>query len=178
YVAIKLVRGGFADPELARRFRAERQVLADLVHPNIARLLDGGDAPDGTPYLVMEFIDGEPITTYARKHELGVRERLDLFLHVCDAVQHAHASLIVHRDIKPANILVGSDGVPRLVDFGIAKPLTESADETSAIERRLTPSYASPEQIRGERVTTATDVFSLGVLLYELLTGEHPFAGD
>ena len=174
-VAIKIVRGGFADAELARRFRAERQVLADLTHPHIARLLDGGDAPDGTPYLVMEYVDGAAITKYAAERALGLRERLELFLRVCDAVQYAHASLVVHRDIKPSNILVQSDGVPKLVDFGIAKPLVESDEATALIERRLTPTYASPEQIRGERITVAADVFSLGVLLYELLTGEQPF---
>ncbi|HSK20714.1 MAG TPA: serine/threonine-protein kinase [Longimicrobiales bacterium] len=177
-VAIKIVRGGFADAELARRFRAERQVLADLTHPNIARLLDGGDAPDGTPYLVMEYVDGEAITAYSERRELDLRSRLELFLRVCDAVQHAHASLIVHRDIKPSNILVDADGVPKLVDFGIAKPLAGNADATALMERRLTPSYASPEQIRGERVTVGTDVFSLGVLLYELLTGEQPFGAQ
>lgn len=175
-VAIKLVSGGFLDQELARRFRAERQILAELHHPNIAALLDGGDAPDGTPYLVMEYVDGETITAYAERNELGLADRLALFRIVCGAVQHAHRSLVVHRDIKPANILVSSTGVPKLVDFGIARPLARESTETTALVRRMTPSYASPEQIRGERITVATDIYSLGVLLYELLTGAHPFA--
>jgi tetratricopeptide (TPR) repeat protein len=178
-VAIKLVRGGFANAELARHFRHERQILADLRHPHVAALLDGGEAPDGTPYLVMEYIDGQPITTWAAERRLPLVERLRLFRLVCDAVQHAHASLVVHRDIKPSNILVGADGVPKLLDFGIARLLASDAPtETTALARRLTPSYASPEQIRGERVTVATDVFSLGVLLYELVTGVHPFVND
>ncbi|HKK27943.1 MAG TPA: tetratricopeptide repeat protein [Gemmatimonadota bacterium] len=176
-VAIKLVRGGFASPDLESRFRDERQILADLHHPSIAGLLDGGEAPDGTPYLVMEYVDGEPITDWAAARALPLRERLRLFLEVCDAVQHAHASLVVHRDIKPSNILVDADGVPRLLDFGIAKLLARgAASHTTVLGARLTPSYASPEQLRGERVTVATDVWSLGVLLYELLSGVHPFA--
>ena len=178
-VAIKLVRGGFADPEMERRFRAERQILADLRHPNIARLLDGGTAPDGTPFFVMEYVDGVPVTRYADTGALDVRRRLTLFRQVCDAVQYAHASLIVHRDIKPSNILVGADGVPKLMDFGIAKPLEAGASiETAALERPMTPAYASPEQVRGERITVATDVYALGMLLYELLTGSQPFASD
>lgn len=178
-VAIKLVRGGFAHPDLARRFRTERQILADLRHPNIARLLDGGTAPDGTPYLVMEFVDGVPITEHAAERELGLRERLRLFRRVCDAVQHAHASLVIHRDIKPNNVLVEREGTPKLVDFGIARPLSGSeTGSVTATGRLMTPSYASPEQVAGERMTVATDVHSLGVLLYELLTGEQPFAGD
>jgi serine/threonine-protein kinase len=177
-VAIKLVRGGFGRPDLERRFRAERQTLADLRHENIARLLDGGTAPDGTPFLVMEYVDGAPITEHARARALGVRDRLALFHAVCGAVQHAHAALVVHRDIKPSNVLVGQDGVPKLVDFGIAKPLgPDEGSDTTALVRPLTPSYASPEQIRGERVTVATDVYALGVLLYELLSGTQPFGG-
>jgi serine/threonine-protein kinase len=179
HVAIKLVRGGFATPELSRRFRDERQILADLRHPHVAALLDGGEAPDGTPYLVMEYIDGEAITTWAAQRGLSLLERLRLFRLVCDAVQHAHGSLVVHRDIKPSNILVSADGSPKLLDFGIAKLIdSDSQAETTAVERRLTPSYASPEQLRGERITVTTDVYSLGVLLYELLTGVHPFAPD
>jgi len=179
-VAIKVVRGGFGSPELERRFRDERQILADLHHPAIAGLLDGGEAPDGTPYLVMEYVDGDPITAWVAARALPLEERLRLFLEVCDAVQHAHASLVVHRDIKPSNILVDADRTPRLLDFGIAKLLApEAASHTTVLGARLTPSYASPEQLRGERVTVATDVWSLGVLLYELLAGAHPFAsGD
>lgn len=178
-VAVKLVRGGFANLELARRFRDERQILADLRHPNIASLLDGGETADGTPYLVMEYIDGEPLTTWATKRRSPLIERLRLFRQVCDAVQHAHASLVVHRDIKPSNILVRADGAPKLLDFGIAKLLAdEPLTETTELARRLTPSYASPEQIRGQRITVATDVFSLGILLYELITGTHPFAPE
>ncbi len=176
-VAIKLVRGGFASEELARRFRAERQILADLHHPHVAALLDGGEAPDGTPYLVMEYIDGWPITEWAAQRHLPLDDRLRLFRQVCEAVQHAHGSLVVHRDIKPSNVLVGADGVPKLLDFGIAKLLTtDEHAETTVMERRLTPSYASPEQLRGGRITVATDVYSLGVLLYELVVGAHPFA--
>lgn len=178
-VAIKLVHGGFASSEIHRRFRAERQILADLHHPNIASLLDGGEAPDGTPYLVMQYVDGEPITTWAAKKALSLEARLRVFRRVCDAVQHAHASLVVHRDIKPSNILVDAAGVPKLLDFGIAKLLApDAASHTTVLGRRLTPSYASPEQLRGERVTVATDVYSLGVLLYELVAGVHPFARD
>ena len=180
-VAIKFVRGGLATPELERRFRAERQILADLVHPNIARLLDGGTGDDGTPYLVMEYIEGEPIDVYCERRGLGLRERLLLFREVCAAVQHAHQHLVVHRDIKPSNILVTADGTPKLLDFGIAKLLdieAHAAVETSGLFRALTPSYASPEQIRGERVTVATDTYSLGVVLYRILTGRHPLVPD
>jgi serine/threonine-protein kinase len=178
-VAVKLVRGGFAHPDLARRFRRERQILADLRHPNIARLLDGGTAPDGTPYLVMEYVDGVPVTEHVEERGLGLRERLRLFREICDAVQHAHASLVIHRDIKPSNVLVDREGTPKLVDFGIARPLSgRGTAGVTATSRLMTPSYASPEQVSGKRMTVATDVYSLGVLLHELLTGEQPFAGD
>ena len=166
-VAIKLVRGGEA---LVQRFRQERQILAALEHPNIARLFDGGTTADGLPYLVMEYVEGTPIDAYAAA--LSVPEKLRLFLQLCDAVQYAHRSLIIHRDIKPANVLVTADGVPKLLDFGIAK-LASRTEETST--RVMTPDYASPEQLQGRAVTTATDVFSLGVLLFELLTGRKPF---
>jgi len=176
-VAIKFVRGAFGSAELERRFRAERQILADLRHPGIARLVDGGTAPDGTPFLVMEYVEGESITSYAARHHLDLRQRLALFCSVCAAVQHAHRALVVHRDIKPSNILVSEGGVVKLVDFGIAKLLADDAGgETTAPFSLMTPSYASPEQIRGERVTVATDVYSLGVVFYELLTGAQPFA--
>jgi eukaryotic-like serine/threonine-protein kinase len=177
-VAIKVVSGIFS-PDIERRFRVERQILADLAHPNIARLIDGGTAPDGMPYLVMEYVDGDPITTWADEKHLDLNQRLRLFRTVCDAVRSAHAALIVHRDIKPANILVRADGTPKLVDFGIAKILEDRAgakQKTITMVRLLTPSYASPEQLRGEAITVAADLWALGVLLYELLTGTHPFA--
>ncbi len=177
-VAIKLIRYGLNREDILRRFRAERQILANLAHANIARLLDGGVTSEGLPYLVMEFVDGLTIDAYCRDKNLSVRGRLELFLTVCEAVQSAHASLVVHRDIKPANILVTADGVVKLLDFGIAKILNAPTDEpalTRATDRVMTPEYASPEQIRGEPVTTATDVYALGVLLYELLTGRRPF---
>jgi eukaryotic-like serine/threonine-protein kinase len=175
-VAVKFLRGGRADPESARRFRAERQILADLVHPNIARLLDGGTASDGTPYLVMELVDGEPLDVWCTRAALDVRARVQLFRQVCAAVQHAHQALVIHRDLKPSNILVTGTGVPKLLDFGIAKLLDPDADgdQTTALHA-MTSSYASPEQLRGERVTTASDVYSLGVVLYRLLAGRPPF---
>jgi serine/threonine protein kinase len=179
-VAIKLMRPGTIDAESLRRFRNERQALALLDHPNIAPLLDGGMTEDGTPYLVMEYVEGEPITSYCDRQRLSTAERLRLFLTVCSAVQYAHRRLIVHRDIKPSNVLVTSDGVPKLLDFGIAKmlqPEFDAADgpRTLTLHRPMTPGYASPEQIRGEPVTTASDVYSLGVVLYELLTGHRPY---
>ncbi len=183
-VAIKFVRASVAAPEVLRRFLAERQILADLRHPNIARLLDGGAADDGTPYLVMEYIDGEPIDDYADRHGLGVRERLLLFRKACDAVQHAHRRLVVHRDIKPSNILVSEDGTPKLLDFGVAKLLEPSGKEregptqTAMAGGLLTPAYASPEQVRGEPITTVADVYALGILLYKLLTGVLPYGAS
>jgi serine/threonine-protein kinase len=181
-VAIKVMRGGPLSRELQARFRTERQILARLQHPNIARLQDGGTTSDGTPYLVMEFVDGEPIDAYCDRLELGIVPRLRLFRTVCAAVHAAHQHLIVHRDLKPSNILVNHDGVPKLLDFGIAK-LLDPADSglhtvafTQADFRVLTPDHASPEQIRGGVITTASDVYVLGVLLYELLTGQRPFS--
>jgi serine/threonine protein kinase len=174
--AIKFVRGRLALPELERRFRAERQILADLNHRNIARLLDGGAAADGTPYLVMEYLEGEPIDMWCEQRSVGVRARIELFLHVCDAVAYAHRAGVIHRDIKPANILVTADGTPRLLDFGIAKLTDAPADsgQTGPL-MIMTPMYASPEQVRGDPLSTATDVYSLGVVLYELLAGRAPF---
>jgi tetratricopeptide (TPR) repeat protein len=166
-VAIKLVRGGEA---LVQRFRQERQILAALEHPNIARLFDGGTTPDGLPYLVMEYVDGTPIDVYAAK--CTTVEKLRLFVQLCDAVAYAHRSLIIHRDLKPANVLVTHEGVPKLLDFGIAR-LASRTEETST--RVMTPDYASPEQLLGRAITTSTDVYSLGVLLFELLTGNKPF---
>ena len=174
-VAIKLVKRGMDTDFILRRFRHERQILAGLDHPNIARLLDGGAAGDGRPYLVMEYIDGIPITEYSEQHHMGLSERLKLFRTVCSAVQYAHQNLVVHRDLKPSNILVTAGGEPKLLDFGIAKLLEPDADTTMTSVRLLTPECASPEQVRGEPVTTATDIYSLGILLYGLLTGEPPY---
>ena len=178
-VAIKLMHAGLREARaMLPRFRAERQILANLNHPNIARLLDAGLTAEGAPYLVMEYVDGVPIDAYCRTHNLALRERLELFRTVCGAVEDAHKNLVVHRDIKPANILVTREGVPKLLDFGIAKLLAAEpggAALTRPTERLMTPDYASPEQVRGEPVTTATDVYALGVLLYELLTGQRPF---
>jgi serine/threonine-protein kinase len=179
-VAIKLVRPVAFSKELIERFHQERQTLARLEHPNIAGLLDGGTTEDGTPYLVMEFVDGIPIDEYCDKKKLPIAERLELFRTACSAVQFAHQNLIVHRDIKPGNILVASNGTPKLLDFGIAKFLneaqqTEPSDITRVGLRFVTLEYASPEQIKGEPVTTASDVYSLGVLLYRLLTGRSPY---
>lgn len=178
-VALKLVRGGFGGEHLIRRFLAERRILAGLEHANIARLIDGGVTDDGLPYFAMEYVDAESILAYCDGRVLGVDERLRLFLDVCTAVQYAHRNLVVHRDLKPSNILVTSDGVVKLLDFGIASlldsALQPAGDATATVTRLLTPEYASPEQFRGERSTTASDVYSLGVVLYELLTGRHPY---
>jgi len=177
-VAIKLVHAGKDFPSVISRFKNERQILASLDHPNIARLHDGGTTAEGAPYFVMELIDGEPIDQYCDHHKLSVEARLRLFLEVCSAVQFAHRRLIVHRDIKPSNILVTHDGVPKLLDFGIAKildPGNAEMSQTSLSLRVFTPAYASPEQHRGEPITTATDVYSLGVVLYGLLAGHHPY---
>ena len=177
-VAIKIVRFGDNRPELLDRFRNERQILANLDHPNVARLLDGGTTEGGLPYVVMEYVDGEPIGAYCDGQGLSIRNRLKLFRRVCAAVHYAHQNLVVHRDIKPGNILVTAEGEPKLLDFGIAK-LLEAGDsastQTQTATRMMTPDYASPEQIRGERITTASDVYALGVLLYELLTGRRPY---
>jgi eukaryotic-like serine/threonine-protein kinase len=177
-VAIKVVRAGAETDFLIARFHLERQALALLNHPNIARLLDGGATPDGWPYLVMEWVEGKPITEYCSQNGLGVRERLKLFLDTADAVEHAHRNLVVHRDLKPSNILITSEGIPKLLDFGIAKIFSAECNDDpgslTAGTRLLTPEYASPEQLRGEVVTTATDVYSLGAVLYEILTGIRP----
>ena len=172
--AVKLLPLGLLSRWDIGRFRDERQILARLDHPGIARLLDGGTLEDGSPYLVMEYIEGPPLDRWCESRELGVRERLQLFLAVCDAVDYAHRHLIIHRDLKPANILVTPEGTPKLLDFGIAKLIERNSEDTRTAWV-LTPAYASPEQLRGAVVTTASDVFSLGVLLYVLLTGRKPF---
>jgi serine/threonine-protein kinase len=182
-VALKLASPVLARPEAMERFCTERQVLARLGHPNIARLLDGGLAPDRRPYFVMELIDGAPITQWCTSHDLSVADRLRLFRVVCDAVQHAHEALVVHRDLKPANIFVSSAGEVKLLDFGIAKLLDpalfgQSASTTRTGETVMTPEYAAPEQLLGGPITTATDVYALGVVLYELLTGVRPLTLD
>ena len=174
-VAVKFVRGGYDTASVLERFRHERQILASLDHPNIARLLDGGTTEDGIPYLVMELIEGTPIDHYCDAHSLNVTQRLKLFCQVCSAVQYAHQHLVIHRDIKPSNVLVSSEGIPKLLDFGIAKILDPSVNSQPTLVHPLTPEYASPEQIRGEPITTSTDEYSLGVVLYQLLTGCSPY---
>ena len=174
-VAIKLVRVGMGSAFIVERFLHERQILASLNHANIARLLDGGATHDGVPYLAMELIEGDRIDLYCQAHRLSVTERLRIFLEVCAAVQYAHQRLVIHRDIKPGNILVTKDGTPKLLDFGIAKIVDPSGDAETTMARPMTPEYASPEQVRGEPITTATDVYSLGVVLYQLLTGASPY---
>lgn len=175
-VAIKVLKRGTDTDEVLGRFQGEREILARLVHPNIARLLDAGTTKDGLPYFVMDYVAGKPITTYATQRGLSIRERLGLFRVVCSAVSYAHQNLVIHRDLKPGNVLVTDEGEVKLLDFGIAKLLDDSNPEaTLTIQRRLTPLYASPEQVRGEPVTTVSDVYSLGVFLYELLTGEPPY---
>jgi eukaryotic-like serine/threonine-protein kinase len=178
-VAVKLIRSGLSKEFFLRRFNEERRILASLDHPNIARLLDGGASPEGMPYVVMEFVDGVPIDEFCTRRQLSIRKRLELFRVVCGAVQYAHQNLIVHRDLKPANILVTSDGQPKLLDFGIAK--IRDPRQGSEVERSLTllpimtPDFASPEQVRGAAITTASDIYSLGVILYVLLTGQRPY---
>ncbi|HYZ84094.1 MAG TPA: serine/threonine-protein kinase [Bryobacteraceae bacterium] len=181
FAAIKLVTGGGLDTDLLiARFRAERQILARLVHPNIGRLLDGGTVPGGLPYLVMEYIDGEPLNEYCEGRQLDERARLRLFLDICSAVHFAHQHLVIHRDLKPGNILVTASGEPKLLDFGIAKlimpePVAYASDTPTIGLPLMTPRYASPEQVRGEAITTASDVYSLGVVLYELIAGVSPY---
>lgn len=178
-VAIKIIKRGIDTDEVLRRFRHERQILANLEHPNIARLVDGGNT-DGLPYFVMEYIDGDPIDEYCDKKRFSTTERLKIFRTVCSAVHYAHQNLVIHRDLKPSNILVTAEGTPKLLDFGVAKLLhpegdAETATHTALALRLMTPEYASPEQVRGGPITSASDVYSLGMLLYELLTGHRPY---
>ncbi|HEX8251343.1 MAG TPA: protein kinase [Pyrinomonadaceae bacterium] len=179
-VAIKLLRRGLENEAVIRRFQNERQILADLEHPNIARLIDGGTTENGLPYFVMEYVEGLTVSHFCSEQNLTIEERLNLFREICAALQFAHEHSIIHRDIKPSNILVTKTGTPKLLDFGIAK--TSANNETSASTatalRAMTPEYASPEQMRGERVGKASDIYSLGVLLYELLTGHRPYNFD
>ena len=183
-VAIKLVRAGLHSQLVFERFRAERQILADLEHPGIARLLDGGVTAEGLPYLVMELVEGEPIDHYCESHQLPIPQRLRLFRQACAAVSYAHRHLVVHRDLKPTNILVSASGAVKLLDFGIAKLVQEGSSAAPAGEPTVagllavTPAYASPEQLQGLPVTTTSDVYSLGVILYQLLSGRSPYRGD
>ena len=179
-VAIKIVRIGLANADLLRRFHQEREILASLDHPAIARVIDGGSTEEGLPYLVMDYVDGRPIDAWCDEHRLNVSERLTLFRAVCAAVQHAHQRLVLHRDIKPAHIVVTPNGDVKLLDFGIAKLFADNGPartqpETETANRIMTPEYASPEQVRGDAVHTASDVYALGVVLYELLTGRWPY---
>ena len=184
-VAFKVLRPGAGSAEVVRRFRQEREILASLDHPNIARLVDGGSSPEGAPYFVMEYVQGQPIDRYCDEHKLNITQRLNLFQSVCSAVQYAHQKLVVHRDLKPTNILVTNEGEVKLLDFGIAKLLrqpgqTDPDQATTLYATRegiqlMTPQYASPEQVKGQPITTASDTYSLGVILYELVTGHRPY---
>ena len=182
HAALKMLNPWLRGSAFESRFALERQILSDLKHPSIATLLDGGVTGDGIPYLVMEYVEGEPITQFAQTHKLDIGQRMRLLLDVCHAVQHAHQNLVIHRDLKPGNILVANDGRPKLLDFGIAKLLlsveAHRPEETVEQTRLLTPEYASPEQAREQPVTTASDVYSLGVILYQLLVGARPRRND
>ncbi len=179
-VAIKLIKRGMDSASIIRRFRNERQILASLEHPNIARLLDGGSTEEGLPYFVMDYIEGVPVDEYCDVHRLSTAERLRLFRTVCSAVHYAHQNLVVHRDLKPGNILITTEGIPKLLDFGIARVMNPeltagNIEQTLTVLGPMTPAYASPEQVRGGSITTASDVYSLGIVLYELLTGHAPY---
>ncbi len=178
-VAIKMIRRSLESSSLVQRFRAERQILATLTHPNIGTILDGGDTEDGRPFIVMEYEDGQPITLASENRGLSIRQRVELFRSVCSAVHYAHQKLVIHRDIKPGNVLVTPESVVKLIDFGVSKPLyrdlmPDKFPETSG-ERLMTPDYASPEQLLKQELTTASDIYSLGVLLFELLAGSRPY---
>src|SRR3974390_2330795 len=179
-VAIKLLQPGSDSPELLHRFQKERQTLAGLDHPNVVKLLDGGSTPEGWPFLVMDDVEGSPIGEYCDRRKLSIDKRLHLFVKVCAAVHYAHEKSVVHRDLKPSNILVTADGTPKLLDFGIAKvlnsqPFTRKLLVSQTGTRCMTSAYASPEQMRGKFITTASDIYSLGVVLYELLSGHRPY---
>src|SRR5580658_3908944 len=178
--ALKILSPYLAAPDSVHRFRRERELLARLEHPNVARLLDGGMSSQGEPYLVMEYVEGVRVDRYCDQQHLPIRERLQLFLKVCAAVNAAHQYLVVHRDLKPGNILVTSDGEPKLLDFGIAKLIDAEAgmEQTATVNLFLTPMYASPEILLGQPATVASDIYSLGVVLYELLAGQRPFDGS
>ena len=177
FVALKIIRKGTVSDEILRRFYEERQILASLSHPNIARLFDGGTTQEGIPWFAMEYIEGLSITEYCKKRDLSTDEKINLFQKVCSAVQYAHSNLVIHRDLKPANIIITSDGTPKLLDFGIAKlkDLEQKAGQMTPQNQMMTPEYASPEQVRNEAISTASDVYSLGIILYELLTDELPY---
>jgi serine/threonine protein kinase len=178
-VAIKVLRSALDGPELVDRFRRERQILAGLDHPNIAHVMDGGTTTEGLPYVVMDYVEGQPINAFCRAHHLSIVQRLQLFQTLCATVHYAHQHFVVHRDLKPSNIVVTGDGQPKLLDFGIAKLLqSELPAETGTGLRPMTLDYASPEQITGGVITTASDVYSLGVILYELVSGERPYPRD
>ncbi|MCB1024074.1 MAG: serine/threonine protein kinase, partial [Acidobacteria bacterium] len=176
-VALKMLRRELNTAEIRARFRREREILAALEHPNMARLIDAGTTSDGVPYLAMEYVEGNPITEFCSRENLNLRERLELFRRVCSIVSYAHQNLIIHRDLKPSNILVTNEGIPKLLDFGISKLINDTENGALTITKfgAMTPEYASPEQIRGDSVSTTTDVYSLGVILYELLTATRPF---
>ena len=177
--AVKIINPGVASGIVIKRFQNERQTLANLNHPNISRLLDGGITDDGIQFLVMEYIEGIPIDKYCDNQKLNIKDRLNLFLKVAAVVQYAHQNLVVHRDLKPSNILITQDGDPKLLDFGIAKILSPEGEQLETVTQRgmwnLTPEFASPEQIKGETITTTSDVYSLGIVLYKLLTGHNPY---
>lgn len=182
-VALKLIRPNLqTNAQLRGRFEHEREILASFDHPSIARLLDIGSTPDGLPFLVMEYVEGDRIDIYCQQRELRIEERLELFCRACDVVDYTHSKGVIHRDLKPGNILVALDGTVKLLDFGIAKVLERDAQLASTLTRTgaspMTIGYASPEQVRGDAVSPRTDVYSLGVMLYELLTGSHPWRKD
>lgn len=179
--AIKIIKRGMDSDDILRRFRNERQILAELQHPNIARLFDGGVTEDGSPYYVMEYIEGEPLDVYCREENCGIREKLEIFRQICAAVSYAHSQLVVHRDLKPSNMFITNGGDVKLLDFGIAKVLDTDGQDSQGTATQLgmmTPAYASPEQVRGEKVTTSSDLYSLGIVFYELITGERPYQTD